>query len=117
MDRIGVGLGEDRAHHRRHEALCALRDAREMHHRPQQIRARLLQLLAQPHVHVHRGLDHRAPPRLSSTGLREGDAGGQLCRALRARRRRPARLIEGRRAGDGAHLVALEHHERGRYSR
>ena len=38
-------------------------------------------------------------------------------RTLRARRRRPARLNEGRRAGDGAHLIALEHHERGRYSR
>ena len=36
-------------------------------------------------------------------------------RTLRARRRRPARLNEGRRAGDGAHLIALEHHERGRY--
>jgi hypothetical protein len=34
-----------------------------LHHRPQQIRARLLELLAQPARHVHRVLDHRAPPR------------------------------------------------------
>src|SRR6266508_4213192 len=39
------------------------------------------------------------------------------CRALRARRRRLARRIEGQRAGYGAHLVALKHHERGRYCR
>lgn len=32
--------------------------------RPQQIRARLLQLLAQPAGDVHRGLDYRAPPRV-----------------------------------------------------
>jgi hypothetical protein len=36
-------------------------------------------------------------------------------RALPARRRRLARHIEEQRAGDGAHLIALEHHERGRY--
>src|SRR5262249_7722419 len=35
-----------------------------LHHRPQQVRARLLELLAQPARDVHRGLDHRAPPRL-----------------------------------------------------
>ena len=43
-----------RAHQRLRELL---------HHRPQQIRARLLELLAQPARHVHRVLDHRAPPR------------------------------------------------------
>ncbi|HEX6506034.1 MAG TPA: hypothetical protein VF221_00225, partial [Chloroflexota bacterium] len=42
--------------------------------------------------------------------------GGQLQRALRARHRRLARCYEEQRAGDGAHLTALEHHERGRYS-
>ncbi len=41
-----------------------------LHHRPQQIRARLLKLLAQPDRNVHRVLDHRAPPlRVSLTDL------------------------------------------------
>ena len=33
------------------------------HHLPQEIRARLFELLAQPTLNVHRHLDHRAPPR------------------------------------------------------
>ena len=43
-------------------------------HRPQQIRARLLELLAKPAPNVHHVLDHRVPPRLSFVGLREDDA-------------------------------------------
>src|ERR671931_862440 len=45
-----------------------------------------------------------------------GWRGGQLSRALRARRRRLARFIEEQRASDGARTRALVHHERGRYS-
>jgi hypothetical protein len=72
--------------------------------------------LAQPTRDVHRGLDHRVPPRFVFDGTSREWRGGQLPRAVRARRLRLARLIEGRRAGNGAHLVTLEHHERGRYS-
>jgi hypothetical protein len=32
-------------------------------HRPQQIRVSVFELLAQPARHIHRVLDHRAPPR------------------------------------------------------
>src|SRR5439155_8134679 len=46
-----------------------------LHHRPQQIRVSLLELLAQPTRDVHRVLDHRAPPRAClRQGLREDDA-------------------------------------------
>jgi len=47
----------DRVSVRAHQRLRHL-----LHHRPQQIRARLLERLAQPVRHVHRVLDHRAPP-------------------------------------------------------
>src|SRR6266498_3363797 len=66
---LPVGRAAERVRLRAHQRLREL-----LHHRPQQIRARLFQLLAQPVLKVHRGLDHRAPPRLSVTGLREDDA-------------------------------------------
>jgi hypothetical protein len=78
-------------------------------HRPQQIRARLLQLLAQPASNVHHVLGHRAPPRSSFVGLREDDA---VVTCERARRR--SALAYGSRSGD--YLSAVVHHERGRYS-
>jgi len=46
-------------------------------------------------------------------GLGEESAGRR--RSRRSRIRRLARFIEEQRAGDGAHLITLEHHERGRY--
>jgi hypothetical protein len=42
--------------------------------RHEEVGTRLFELLAQPALNVHRHLDHRAPPRLSLTGLREDDA-------------------------------------------
>jgi hypothetical protein len=39
-DPVGVGLGEDRSHHRRHEALGALRDVRQQV--PHEVRAAAL---------------------------------------------------------------------------
>ena len=42
------------------------------HHLPQEIRACLLQLLAQPALNVHRHLDHRRPPRLVFDGTSRG---------------------------------------------
>src|SRR5262249_41354537 len=51
--------------------------------------------------------------RLGSTS--RGWRGGQLPRALRARRRRLARFIEEQRAGDAATARAFGHHRRGRY--
>src|SRR5919201_2115217 len=53
--------------------------------------------------------------RLGSTS--RGWRGGQLSRALRARRRRLARFNKEQRAGDGTQAGALVHHEGGRYSR
>ena len=45
-----------------------------LHHRAQEIRAGPLELLAQPAGDIHRGLDHRAPPRFVLTGRHEDDA-------------------------------------------
>src|SRR5207237_2115377 len=57
---LTIGSAAERIGLRAHQRLREL-----VHHRPQQIRARLLQLLAQPARKFHRGLDHRAPPRSS----------------------------------------------------
>ena len=55
---LTVGRAAERVDLRPHQRLREV-----LHHRPQQVRARLLELLAQPARDVHRMLDHRAPPR------------------------------------------------------
>ncbi len=48
--------------------------AEELHHLSQQVRIRLLDLLAKPGETVHRGIDHRAPPPRVPADLVEDDA-------------------------------------------
>jgi hypothetical protein len=108
---LAIGRTAERVDLSAHQRLGKL-----LHHRPQQIRARLLELLAQPAGNVHRRLDHRAPPRfVDSTPTREDDA---LVSYHRTRGRRSA-LAYGSRSTTAAedHLNRVVHHERGRYSR
>src|SRR5207237_7942840 len=84
-------------------------------HRPQQIRARLLQLLAQPARDVHRALDHPAPPRAC---LRQDFAKMTRSTAITRTRGRRSALAYGSRSTTAAedNLNRLIHHEQGRYS-
>jgi hypothetical protein len=54
---LAVGGAADRVHLLGHHPL-----AEELHQLSQQVRVRLLDLLANPRKTVHRGVDHRAPP-------------------------------------------------------
>src|SRR5262249_10810034 len=86
-----------------------------LHHRPQQIRARLLELLAQPARKLHRRLDHRAPPRfVDSTPTREDDAVVSYHPDPRPSLR--ARLRLALHDSRGRTLNPAVHHARGRYS-
>jgi hypothetical protein len=107
---LAVARAAERVRLRAHQRLREVLD-----HRPQQIQACLLELLAQPTRHVHRVLDHRRPPRFVVPKPTREDDAVVSCSPARGRRSALAYGTLSTAAAEDHPNHAL-HHEGGRYS-